>query len=67
VHVPLEAVTPDEEDHSVVRVRKASGRVSVRWVQLGISNNKDVEIVKGIRAGELVYLAAGQGGGGDEE
>ena len=61
VRVPLEAVTPDEEGHPTVTVIDAAGRTSPRRVTLGLANNKDVEIASGLRAGERVVLAGGQG------
>jgi len=63
VQVPVEAVSRDEEDHAVVNVINANGEPSPRVVTLGLSSNKNVEIVKGLRAGEHVALpeTAGQG------
>lgn len=63
VQVPVEAVSRDEEDHAVVKVIDANGETSPRIVTLGLSSNKNVEIVKGLRAGEHVALpqTAGQG------
>jgi HlyD family secretion protein len=66
VNVPLEAVTRDEEDHAIVRVIGASGMATPRQVKLGLSNNKLVEIVKGLRAGERVALPEQQAAGGEE-
>jgi RND family efflux transporter MFP subunit len=56
VHVPLEAVTRDEDDRTTVDVVNAAGKVTTRRVRLGLANNKDVEIVGGLRAGERVAL-----------
>jgi len=61
VQVPLEAVSRDEEDRAVVTVVDAAGETSARRVTLGLANNEKVEIVKGLRAGERVVLAASQG------
>jgi HlyD family secretion protein len=63
VQVPVEAISRDEEDHAVVNVVAANGEPSPRVVTLGLSSNKNVEIVKGLRAGEHVALpeTAGQG------
>ena len=63
VAVPLEAVSRDDEDRPFVTVEPGSGRTSIRRVKLGLANNKNVEIVKGLRAGERVVLAESQGGG----
>jgi HlyD family secretion protein len=67
VQVPLEAVSRDEEDHALLTVIDASGESTPRRVTLGLSNNKNVEIVKGLRAGERVELPESQGQGGQEE
>jgi len=62
VQLPLEAVSHDGEDRPFVTVVNASGADEPRRVTLGLSNNKVVEIVKGVRAGEHVALAETQGG-----
>jgi HlyD family secretion protein len=68
VQVPLEAVTQDEEDRNVVRVKNASGRISVRRVKLGLANNERVQIAKGVRAGEHVLVEESpESVGGEEE
>jgi HlyD family secretion protein len=59
VQVPLEAVTRDDAGHAIVSVIEASGSTSTRRVSLGLSNNKDVEIVRGLAAGARVALAGG--------
>ena len=59
VHVPLEAVTQDGED-STVTVVDAAGKQSVRIVELGLADNKIVEIRSGLEAGERVLLQAGE-------
>jgi HlyD family secretion protein len=51
LEVPLEAVSKDDADRSVVTVINAAGRPSIRSVKLGLSNNKNVEIVQGLRLG----------------
>ncbi len=56
VHVPLEAVTRDDEGRPLVTVDSSSGETSERRVTLGLSNNKDVEITRGLRPGERVVL-----------
>ncbi len=55
VLIPLEAVSRDDEDRAVVTVLDTGEEVE-RRVQLGLANNKSVEIVKGLRAGERVVL-----------
>jgi multidrug efflux pump subunit AcrA (membrane-fusion protein) len=67
VKVPLEAVTRDDEDRSIVSVMGASGEPSIRKVTLGLANNDSVEIVKGLKAGARVVLPETQGGGGEGE
>ena len=63
VQVPLEAVT-QEGDDATVTVLDQSGQPVSRTVKLGLANNKSVEIVKGLRAGQQVVLE-GSGGGGE--
>jgi multidrug efflux pump subunit AcrA (membrane-fusion protein) len=53
VQVPLELVTQDG-DEATVMVLDASGQPVARQVKLGLANNKVVEVVKGLRAGERV-------------
>jgi RND family efflux transporter MFP subunit len=60
--IPLEAVSKDDEDRSVVTVINSAGRTSLRPVKLGLSNNKSVEIVHGLRVGERLVLAPSQEG-----
>jgi HlyD family secretion protein len=60
VQVPLEAVSRDEEDQASVTVANAAGETSARKVTLGLANNEQVEIVKGLRAGERVVLPESQ-------
>jgi HlyD family secretion protein len=55
VQVPLEAVARDDEDRPIVNV-DAAGDTAPRRVTLGLASNKNVEIVKGLRAGEVVAL-----------
>jgi HlyD family secretion protein len=62
VQLPLEAVAHDDEDRPFVMVVNASGSDVPRRVTLGLANNKVVQIVKGVRAGEHVALAETQGG-----
>ena len=56
VQVPLEFVS----DGSVT-VLSASGKTAKRHVVLGLASNKNVEIRRGLRAGETVVLAGGGG------
>jgi RND family efflux transporter MFP subunit len=56
LEVPLEAVTRNDEDRPVVTVMDAQGRTSLKPVKLGIANNKNVEILKGVRAGQRLVI-----------
>jgi RND family efflux transporter MFP subunit len=60
VEVPLEAVSHDDSDQPIVTVIDAHGQTKTRIVKLGLANNKSVQIVKGLRAGERLVLAASQ-------
>jgi RND family efflux transporter MFP subunit len=65
VALPLEAISRDDEDRAIVKVLNAAGQPALRRVTLGLSNNKIVEITRGIRAGERILLpesGAGEGG-----
>jgi HlyD family secretion protein len=64
VNVPLEAVSRDEDDRAFVNVPSPSGTPVRRRVTLGLANNKSVEVVRGLRAGDHVVVAAS--GGGEE-
>jgi multidrug efflux pump subunit AcrA (membrane-fusion protein) len=66
VQVPLEAVSRDEEDRPVATVTDQSGETSTRRLMLGLANNKSVEVVKGLKAGERVVLAQAEEGGEEE-
>jgi multidrug resistance efflux pump len=68
VQVPLEAVSRDEEDRPFATVTDESGETATRRLVLGLANNKSVEVVKGLKAGEQVELAEApeEGGGGEE-
>ena len=57
VTVSLEAVSSDDQGRPSVSVVNATGGTSVRVVTLGLANNKDVEVTRGLRAGEHVELA----------
>jgi HlyD family secretion protein len=63
VQVPLEAVFRDDEDRPSVTTIDSSGNSVDRRVTLGLSNNKNVEIRKGLRAGQVIELPEAQGGG----
>lgn len=65
VLIPLEAISRDDEDRPEVTVVSASGDESLRLVKLGLANNKNVEIRKGLRVGERVLLP--EAGGLEEE
>jgi HlyD family secretion protein len=56
LQVPLEAVTRDDENNAIVNVVNAAGKILEREVTLGLSNNKNVEILEGLRAGERVVV-----------
>ena len=60
VRVPLEAVSQNGETASVT-VLTTAGKTAVRTVKLGLANNKEVEVRRGLRAGERVVLAGGGG------
>lgn len=62
VQVPLELVAQDG-DEATVTVLDASGQPVTRKVTLGLANNKSVEIVKGLRAGERIVPPDASGGG----
>jgi len=63
LEVPLEAVTKDDEDRNVVTVVNAAGRTALKPVKLGLSNNKNVEILSGIRQGQRLVIAPSSGEG----
>jgi HlyD family secretion protein len=56
VMVPLEAVSQDDEDRTVVEVLDASGQPVTKPVTTGLASNDSVEIVKGLKAGQRVVL-----------
>jgi HlyD family secretion protein len=64
VQVPLEAVR-GSGGRRLVQVLGVDGRVTRRHVRLGLANNKSIEVVDGLRAGERVVLAGSGGGGGE--
>ena len=63
VRVPLEAVTRDDEDRPIVTVLTKSDQTVLRRVTLGLANNKQVEIVKNLSAGDRVVLAQSESQG----
>jgi HlyD family secretion protein len=63
VQVPLEAVSRDDEDRPFVTTIDSADNSVDRKVTLGLSNNKNVEIKKGLRAGQVIELPEAQGGG----
>ena len=65
LQVPLEAVTQDGGE-STVTVIDESGKETSRIVEIGLANNKSVQIVKGLRAGERVVLPEAQAPAGEE-
>ena len=56
LQLPLEAVTRDGRNRSVVTVIDGSGETSSRRVKLGLANNQKVQILSGLRGGERVEL-----------
>ncbi|MGI8478833.1 MAG: efflux RND transporter periplasmic adaptor subunit [Gaiellaceae bacterium] len=64
LQLPLEAVT-QEGDEATVTVLDRSDQPASRTVKLGLANNKNVEIVKGLRAGDRVVLEEPGGGSGE--
>jgi RND family efflux transporter MFP subunit len=68
VRVPLEALSRDDEDRPIVTILDPTGEEAPRRVALGLANNKSVEIVTGLHAGDRVVLPEQDaGGGGGEE
>ena len=63
VQVPLEAVSRDDEDNPIVTTIDKSGAAAPRKVKLGLANNKNVEIVNGLHAGDRIELPESQVGG----
>jgi RND family efflux transporter MFP subunit len=64
VQVPIEAVTR-EDGEAAVNVVDADGNTTPRPVTVGLSSNKNVEIVKGLREGERVALPEPQAAAGE--
>lgn len=61
VTVPLETLTEDDQGRTSVSVVGAAGETSSRVVVVGLTNNKDAEIKRGLRAGERVALPTAEG------
>jgi HlyD family secretion protein len=53
--LPVEAILTDNE-HFRVAVRKPDGAIEIRRVELGLSDEKVVEVKKGLSIGESVVL-----------
>jgi HlyD family secretion protein len=60
VLVPLEAVQRDDEDQPFVTVVDESGQEVDREVTLGLVNNTNAQIVKGVSVGDEVVLVESQ-------
>ena len=62
VTVPLEAIVRDGGGGPTVAVVGATGLQTRRRVTLGLADNKEVEVLRGLRPGERVALAGASGG-----
>ncbi|NIC25375.1 efflux RND transporter periplasmic adaptor subunit [Serratia plymuthica] len=65
--VPIQAVRKTEDKKQQVQVLTANGRLEMREVKTGITNNVDIQILSGLKAGETVVLmqeSANSGGDG---
>ncbi len=51
IEVPVDAVSHDDEDRATVQVIGSDGKTSTRQVELGLANNKSVEVVHGLQCG----------------
>ena len=60
VLVPLSAVEGARRagDTARVRILDAMGEVQIRQVQVGIDNGADIQILRGLQAGETIVLGA---------
>jgi RND family efflux transporter MFP subunit len=65
VQVPVEAVSRDEDGETAVNVVDANGDTVLRHVTIGLSSAKNIEIRKGLRAGERVALPEPQAAAGE--
>jgi multidrug efflux pump subunit AcrA (membrane-fusion protein) len=61
VTVPLEVLERDGQGRAFVTVVDTAGHASVRLVSTGLATNKDVEVTRGLRAGERVELPPAEG------
>jgi hypothetical protein len=61
VTVPLEAVRHDA-GHATVTVIGRNGKTATRVVQLGLADNKTIELKSGLRPGARVEIGSGQSG-----
>lgn len=56
--VPMEAITPDKDDNNLVyTVDTGNNAVTRKTITLGINSDMNVEVVDGLKAGELVVLS----------
>ncbi|ANS42306.1 macrolide efflux RND transporter periplasmic adaptor subunit EtsA [Serratia inhibens] len=65
--VPIQAVRKTEDKKQQVQVLTDNGRLEMREVKTGITNNVDIQILSGLKAGETVVLmqeSANPGGDG---
>lgn len=65
--VPIQAVRKTEDKKQQVQVLTANDRLEIREVKTGITNNVDIQILSGLKAGETVVLmqeSANSGGDG---
>lgn len=54
---PMEAISPDKDDNKLVYVvDKAKGVMNMKKVTLGINSDMNVEVIDGLKAGDLVIL-----------
>ncbi|WP_346827863.1 efflux RND transporter periplasmic adaptor subunit [Serratia inhibens] len=54
--VPIQAVRKTEDKKQHVQVLTDNGRLEMREVKTGITNNVDIQILSGLKAGETVVL-----------
>ncbi|MEE4410325.1 MULTISPECIES: efflux RND transporter periplasmic adaptor subunit [unclassified Serratia (in: enterobacteria)] len=54
--VPIQAVRKTEDKKQQVQVLTSNGRLEMREVKTGITNNVDIQILSGLKAGETVVL-----------
>ncbi|GLU29146.1 efflux RND transporter periplasmic adaptor subunit [Brucella sp. NBRC 12950] len=58
--VPLSAVegAPRANDIARIRVLDAGGEIQIRQVQVGVDNGSEIQILNGLKAGEIIVLGA---------